>query len=189
MKKITILILLILTRSLYGQQQTLTFTDGTEKTGLYEVKYSYLSDKPYIKSIETKEKYSIEEISSLKFPAQGRYNYYKTIEILHSSNDKNPKKTLGLLVYSSEKIELFRVSVANHSIKVSPYDIFYARKKNDSFAYNISYTYGIDALSLKRRLKEYFADCPDLSLKIDKNEIDKNNTFKIVQYYDANCGK
>lgn len=42
-------------------------------------------------------------------------------------------------------------------------------------------------MAFRKDMKEYFADCPALSEKIQNKEFDRNDVLKIVEYYNSNC--
>ena len=63
----------------------------------------------------------------------------------------------------------------------------YIKKSKDSIAYNMGYIYGAGERGIKKRVRDYFYDCPKLVELVDNDNIDKHNTFQIVKYYEENC--
>lgn len=167
----------------------IVFNDGTEKLGTYKIKVPMLSRIPIIISKKTNEKYTLSEMSNITVYDGMAKLYYEIIDVKNNFDDVKTEKVLGLLVYSGSKTELFNVQEATNSATVAPYEETYIKKKDEKIAYNIGYIYGIDARSVKKRLGNYFANCPELVDKIETNQIDKYKALEIAQYYENNCGK
>ena len=171
------------------QKMKIVFTDGTEKTGEYKIKAPMLSRIPIIISKKTNEKYTLDQMSNVTvFDGMAKI-YYEIIDAKNNFDDTKSEKLLGLLVYDGPKTQLFNVEEATNSSTIAAYNETYIRKKNEPIAYNIGYIYGIDARSIKKRLRDYFADCPQLIDKIYNHEIYKKKSLEIAQFYESNCGK
>jgi hypothetical protein len=136
-----------------------------------------------IKDLKTKEKYKPEEISSFTTTEYGVTTVYYYIEVKETIDDKKTTRRLGTLIYENEKVKLFSVSNAMVA------DEIYILRKTDAVAFNIGYIYGADARPFKRRISEYFTDCPELVTKVKNNEFHNSDGIKIAQFYDENCGK
>lgn len=63
----------------------------------------------------------------------------------------------------------------------------FVRRKNDKVSYNMGYIYGAGQRGIKKRVKDYFTDCPLLIEKVMNDEIPKKETNKIVLFYELNC--
>ena len=88
-------------------------------------------------------------------------------------------------------MQLVRVGKINlYSIKVSNRDIITGIRVNYSFIYfiekeNVTTRVG---KKLSKSDLELFNDCPSLIKKIKKKEFKKKDVYKIVNFYDMNCG-
>lgn len=190
MKKIIILLSLFLSvHSTYSQKKMkIVFADGTEKTGDYRIKLPMFSRIPIVVSHETNEKYKLDQMQNVTLYDGTAELYYEIIDAKDNMDDAKTEKVLGLLIYNGPKAKLFGVEEAVNSATVAPYQEIYIRKKDDKIAYNIGYIYGVDARSAKKRLRDYFADCPSLVEQINNNEINKEKSIEITKYYETNCG-
>lgn len=195
MKKILILLSIFLAiNTAYSQKQKMkiTLNNGIEKTGIYKIKTPTppFSNKLIIKSIETNEKYTLDEISSVIVYDNSEILYYKVIDVKFTIDDKKTEKKLGLIIHQGSKTELFSVSTTIYNPnQISNYDSFYIIKNKEAIAYNIGYIYGIDARPFKRRIREFFTDCQQLIDKVENNEFNNDDALNIAVFYDDNCGK
>lgn len=175
---------------------TITFKDGTQKTGTYSIRqatFSNSSSSVKLVSKEPKEKIPLEDFESVTVYTEKEELHYFVIDVKKNFNDKKTEKKLGLLVYSGPKIKMYHVSETIHSggsfgvsFSSGSYNT-YLKKTNDSTAYNMGYIYGAGARGIKKRVRDYFTDCPALIEKVDKDIIDKDKTMDMVKFYENNC--
>ena len=169
--------------TMYCQQSSIVFADGTEKTGDYVFRYTGMGMNPFIKDKKTKEKYNPEDILSFKTTEYGETIVYYSIEVKETVDDKKTTRRWGTIVYENRKVKLF--SVLNNYVANDTYML----RKTDTVAFNIGYIYGADARPFRRRIREYFTDCPELVSRVEKGDFHNTDTIKIAQFYDENCGK
>ena len=184
MKNSLLILLCFLFSNMYCQQSSIVFADGTEKTGDYVFRHTGMTINPIIKDKKTKEKYKPEDILSFKETTEnGETTVYYSIEVKETVDDKKTTKRLGFIIYENEKVKLF--SVINNFVANETYIL----RKTDTVAFNIGYIYGADARPFRRRIREYFTDCPQLVSKVEMNDFHNTDAIKIAQFYDENCGK
>lgn len=63
----------------------------------------------------------------------------------------------------------------------------YARKIGGQFAYNIGFIDGYGWYKTRRRLKEFFNDCPNLLNEMDRRKISEENTLEVLALYTELC--
>ena len=51
----------------------------------------------------------------------------------------------------------------------------------------MGYIYGAGQRGIKKRVRDYFTDCPTLINKVDTNEIPKKEIEEIVLFYELKC--
>ena len=66
------------------------------------------------------------------------------------------------------------------------YEVF-IKRKNENYTYNIGCIDGIGCKKIKKRLKDFFNDCPSLIRMIKRNKIKKRAIIKIIDYYNESC--
>ncbi|WP_333601213.1 hypothetical protein [Flavobacterium sp.] len=184
MKNLLLILLCFMFSNMYCQQASIVLADGTEKTGDFVFRFTGMGSNPFIKDKKTKEKYKPEDILSFKTTtAYGETIVYYAIDVQETVDDKKTTKRLGYILYENNKVKLF--SVINNYVANETYIL----RKKDTVAFNIGYIYGADARPFRRRIREYFTDCPELVSKVEKNDFHNTDAIKMAQFYDENCGK
>ncbi len=181
------------------QTTTLFFKDGTSKTGTYKMKSRNLIDMSsnlVFFNKKTNENYLIDTITDVVISRDTEKEYYEVIDVKKNFDDKKTEKKLGFLAYSSPKVNMYYIAETIHSggaIGVFTmnygYKETYIKKSKDAIAYNMGYIYGAGERGIKKRVRDYFYDCPKLVELVDNDNIDKHNTFQIVKYYEENCAE
>ncbi|MEC3906670.1 hypothetical protein VOI54_06545 [Tamlana sp. 2201CG12-4] len=185
--------------STFGQtKMKITLNDGSVKQGEYWVKMQHLGVpiKPRIKSSNSKEKYKLEEIENVIMYDGIDSIKFKVIDAKKYLNSKKIEKKLGRIDYIGDKIQLYNVyellyqgGAIGLSTTVDSYGEKYVKRTEDNIAYNMGYIYGAGQRGIKKRVRDYFIDCPELIEKVNNNEIPKHETKKIVLFYEESCGK
>jgi len=196
MKNLSLILLLILNQNILSQNKMkITLNNGEIKTGVYEIKNTWMSfpSKTRIVSKKGNEKYKIDKIKNVIIYTENDSIFMKVISTRKYLNSKI-KKELAQVRFIGENIKLYYVSETITSggaiglfITSSGYFEKYVMKKNDDIAYNMGYIYGAGQRGIKKRVRDYFKDCPKLVEKINNNEIPKKETFKIALYYENHC--
>lgn len=201
MKKIylSLSLLFIVNFCISQEKTTLFFKDGSSKTGMYKIrKKTFTNDSSnlVILNNDTNEKYTLEDVTDVIILKDTLKSYYEVIDVKKNFDDKKIEKKLGFLAYSSPKVNMYYIAETIHSggaIGVFTmnygYKETYIKKSKDSIAYNMGYIYGAGERGIKKRVRDYFYDCPKLIELVDNDNIDKHNTFQIVKYYEENCAK
>ena len=63
----------------------------------------------------------------------------------------------------------------------------FIKRKNSKYTYNIGCIDGVGCNTIKKRLYNFFSDCPSLLQMIKKNQIKETNLIKIIDYYHKSC--
>jgi hypothetical protein len=201
MKKIYLsLSLLFAVHFSYCQEKTtLFFKDGTSKTGMYKIrKKTFTNDSSNLVIInnETDEKYTLENLTDVIILKDTLKSYYEVIDVKKNFDDKKTERKLGFLAYSSPKVNMYYIAETINSggaigvfMMSHGYQETYIKKSKDSIAYNMGYIYGAGERGIKKRVRDYFYDCPKLVELVNNDNIDKHNTFQIVKYYEENCAE
>lgn len=176
----------------------ITLNNGEIKSGIYNIKNMILNfpSKTKIISIKGREKYKLDEIKNIMMYTETDSIYFEVILTKKYFDSKKLIKKLGQVGLIGNKINLYYVSEVLYQggaveiyTTVDSYNEKYLKKGNDSVAYNMGYIYGAGQRGIKKRVRDYFTDCPILIEKINNNEIPKNETMKIALFYEENCGK
>lgn len=200
MKKVffTLFLILFYTIAFSQQKMKIILNDGTEKTGVFKIDKALLSNNSsstFVKCIETKEKYKLRDFSSIIVYGEKENSYYEVIDVKTNFSDIQISKKLGLIVYIGSKMEVFYVAETVHTgggvggfgLVSGMYEKF-IKKTGDKVAYNMGYIYGAGARGIKKRVRDYFTDCPKLIENVDKDVIKKDELIEIVKFYETNCG-
>lgn len=175
----------------------ITLNNGTIKTGAYEVKNMTLgyAIKPRIISTTSMEKYRLEDIRCIIMYTPTDSVCYEVIPVKKYIDSNKTELKLGQVGFKGESIELFYVSeISYHGgaigsfITAGSYYQTYVKRLNDKLAYNMGYIYGAGQKGIKKRVRDFFTDCPELIQKVEDNEIPKAETLKIALFYENNCG-
>tara|TARA_B110000037_G_C16800418_1_gene375289 strand:- start:27 stop:560 length:534 start_codon:yes stop_codon:yes gene_type:complete len=176
--------------SSYSQYQLkIKFNNGAEKIDNYKAKGWNLT------SLTTGKKYHLNEMKEVTYYSENDSIHYYVIDTKTYLKSKKSRKNLARKKFEGKNIELYYVYfnwTQNHTNGVmsnNSYDEAFVKKKNEKFAYNIGYIYGAGYKGIKKRVRKYFSDCPDLINKVNKNKIKKKNTLGIVEYYNKNCAE
>ena len=193
---ITTILLLTLLTSKAQNSMKIIFKDGTEKTGIYKMRkptFANSSSKMMIVSNKTKEKYTLDQLEKVIVQTDSVPIVYEVIDVKINFNDKATEKKLGMVAYKGIKMDLYYVEETIHQggigfmSSTSSSGEKYVKRSNDQIAYNMGYIYGVAARGIKKRVQDYFKDCPLLVSTVISDTIKKENTLDIVKFYEANC--
>lgn len=175
----------------------ITLNNGDIKTGIYKIRDNTLGwpTKTKVISKKTRDKYGLKEIRSLVMFLGGDAVQYEVIRVKKYFDSSKVELKLGQVGLKGNHIELFYVSeyiyqggAVTPITTISSYHEKYLRKKNDRVAYNMGYLYGAAQRGIKKRVENFFNDCPELIDKIENKEIQKKETMEIALFYENNCG-
>ena len=190
MKKITILILILYSIQSYSQLKVnIKFKDNKEVNDSIK----QIGEKLF--SLKTGEIYNLNEINEIKIYERNLVKHYYILNVKSYKNSKQVQRGLGHKVYSNGEIELFRILFPSNlknkfNFKKRAYDSnteIFIKRKNKNYTYNIGCIDGVGCWKIKKRLKDFFSDCPNLIQMIKKNKIDKRDIIKIIDYYNESC--
>ena len=175
----------------------ITLKDGTQKEGFYSIKPAKYAISAFkIKGYKNKERYGLKDIKRVVVLKDGASYQFETVNTKKYTDSKTTKLKFGQVVYRGEKITLYETVETIYSGSAgggfmvqssTNYQNSYAKKKNDDYAYNVGYIYGVAQKGIKKRLRAYFAECEKLVAKVDNDEIDKKNIKDIILFYENNC--
>ena len=177
-------------------KMTITFNDGTQKTGMYTIKskpFSGSTSLSMLVSTKPKEKIKLDDFKSVIVYEDTIKIIYEVIDVKTNFKSKKTEKKLGELSYSGPLINMYFVKEKlfseGYNGKILDMDIFhtYIKRKNDSIAYNMGSVVKSGAPSLKNRIKDYFTDCPKLVEMVELEFIDKYKTKLLIDYYEQKC--
>lgn len=193
MKKTLILSILLTficyTKSFSQYKLKIIFKDGTEKTDTYKAKGWKLT------SLTTDEKFHLNDMKEITYYKDDKSFKYYVIDTKTYVKSKRSKIRLARKAYEGKNIELYYVYFrwtdghGTGSFSVNAYDEAFVKKKDEPYAYNMGYIYGLMYEGIKKRVRVYFKDCPELIQKVNKNKIKKKNTLEMVTFYDQHCGQ
>lgn len=198
-KKYLLAILVLVVNISLGQEKTmLFFKNGTTKTGDYKIRkqtFTNNSSNLVILNNAKDEKYSLDDINAAIVFKDNSEFYYEVLQVKKNFNDKKTERKLGLLAYRGPKINMYYIAESIHSGGAVGMGMMYGTnetyilKNTDSIAYNMGYIYGAGERGIKKRVRDYFTDCPKLIESVDHNKLGKNDTLEIIKYYEENCSK
>ncbi len=180
-KKIYILILLLITTSVYSQHRVnITLKNGDKLTGKGKVTKTGVNLKTSegTRKIEGSE---IERVVSTKNK--------KTVKHAFRPLKKGKKPQALPIIYTGNGIELYEIYVGKSqagNVSVAIYR-HYVYRDGEEFATMVA-SGALLGKSYKQRAKKYFSDCPSLSEKIGTKGFKKNDLKKVIKYYEKNCG-
>lgn len=175
----------------------ITFKDGKETTGIFKISKPFFANSSstiMLISKETKEKYTLDEFSNVIVYGDKQFLYYEVIDVKINFSDKKTEKKLGLVAFAGNKMNVYYISETIHSggtvgiHSVSGSFETYVKKLDDKVAYNMGYIYGAGARGIKKRVKDYFTDCPKLIENVENEVIKKEETIEMAKFYESNCG-
>ena len=180
----------------YSQMKTATifFNDSTSILGLGEIK----KDKIYFKVDEKDEasEWSYDMATALVFSGYGfseKYQYVKIsknatpqlIEVADEGNItlyKQIKVTNSMLDLMQNGYYLPNGQRLGGSMQLES-DVkytYFVKRKNEEFASFFN-------SNSKKKMLDYFSDCPALKKKIDQNVFTKRNIEEMIEYYNNYC--
>lgn len=190
MKSILILIFLLFNFLSYSQVRVAIKLKNNE-----EIKDSVKQIGEKLISLKTDKKYKLNNVNEITVFNKNSMKHYYILDVKLDKNAKGVQKGLGTKVYSKGDIELYLV-LFNSNIKNkhqfhrktynSKTEIFIKRKKS-KYTYNIGCIDGVGCNTIKKRLYNFFSDCPSLLQMIKKNELKETNLIKIIDYYHESC--
>lgn len=211
MKKIALILLLLpFTMLAKYNTGTITFNDGTSKSGLIEIPdWNDLKIKFKADDKAKVEKFKVEEVKG--FQVLNDNNETDNYITLRVGNNKifNPKKfnlndhKSFVKIVKQGKISVYLIHFIANSVGGSNRnmtsskngaDAYYLQRENDDFAfaigihrYDLNYMVGF---GLYQVTEFNFKDiCPDFSKRLEEADLKCKDFYKIVDIYEANCGK
>jgi hypothetical protein len=188
-KKIVLLLIAFIANNFYSQNidALIKFKDGKELRGIFK------SSGNKLKAIEDKKTYHINDMKEIIYFNLKDTIKYHLVDTKNYTTSKNSKRRLLRKVYEGKKLTLYAITHSYQSggtVGMTTYGTFegaYIQRKNENFAFDMGFLYGVQYKGIKKRVKKFFSDCPELVRKVKKNEIDKNDTMKMVLYYEGKC--
>ena len=146
-------------------------------------------------SLKTDKKYKLNNVNEITVFNKNSMKHYYILDVKLDKNAKRVQKGLGTKVYSKGDIELYLVlfdfNIKNkHYFQRKPYNSkteIFIKRKNSKYTYNIGCIDGVGCNTIKKRLYNFFSDCPSLLQMIKKNQIKETNLIKIIDYYHESC--
>ena len=190
MKSILFLIFFLFNFLSYSQVRVVIKLKNNE-----EIKDSVKQIGEKLISLKTDKKYKLNNVNEITVFNKNSMKHYYILDVKLDKNAKRVQKGLGTKVYSKGDIELYLV-LFDFNIKNKHYfqrkiynsktEIFIKRKKS-KYTYNIGCIDGVGCNTIKKRLYNFFSDCPSLLQMIKKNELKETNLIKIIDYYHESC--
>ena len=189
MKKIILLIFLL--SSLFSSAQVRV---SLKLKNNLEIKDSIKQIGEILISLKTDKKYKLNDVSEIKIYEKKKSKHYYILDVKSHKRSKQVQKGLGTKVFSNRNIELFFISFGfnikniNYQRKIynSNTEVF-IKRKNSKYTYNIGCIDGVGCKNIKKRIYDFFSDCPSLIEKVKKNQINERNIKKIIDYYIESC--
>ena len=189
MKKIILLIFLL--SSLFSSAQVRV---SLKLKNNLEIKDSIKQIGEILISLKTDKKYKLNDVSEIKIYEKKKSKHYYILDVKSHKRSKQVQKGLGTKVFSNRNIELYFISFGfnikniNYQRKIynSNTEVF-IKRKNSKYTYNIGCIDGVGCKNIKKRIYDFFSDCPSLIEKVKKNQINERNIEKIIDYYIESC--
>lgn len=199
--KIRILLILLLSSSLFANAQyeewgngRIYLKDGAVLEGL--VRFYYFSDSPVLSNEKMRykternnpsKKIVAKDVDSIKFniPFTERVKgklVKKTRDVTFLSIPKNKKKTnfgYAELVIDG-KVKLLKRSYVDKRTTMAKKQTLLFKEGGLVITFDI-------IKSFKKSIQQYFNDCPELNVKIEKKIFRRKDLVKIVEFYNSNC--
>ena len=189
MKKIILLIFLL--SSLFSSAQVRV---SLKLKNNLEIKDSIKQIGEILISLKTDKKYKLNDVSEIKIYEKKKSKHYYILDVKSHKRSKQVQKGLGTKVFSNRNIELFFISfgfnIKNINYQRKFYDSnteVFIKRKNSKYTYNIGCIDGVGCKNIKKRIYDFFSDCPSLIEKVKKNQINERNIEKIIDYYIESC--
>jgi len=145
-------------------------------------------------SLKTDKKYKLNDVSEIKIYEKKKSKHYYILDVKSHKRSKQVQKGLGTKVFSNRNIELYFISfgfnIKNINYQRKFYDSnteVFIKRKNSKYTYNIGCIDGVGCKNIKKRIYDFFSDCPSLIEKVKKNQINERNIKKIIDYYIESC--
>jgi len=189
MKKIILLIFLL--SSLFSSAQVRV---SLKLKNNLEIKDSIKQIGEKLISLKTDKKYKLNDVSEIKIYEKKKSKHYYILDVKSHKRSKQVQKGLGTKVFSNRNIELYFISfvfnIKNINYQRKFYDSnteVFIKRKNSKYTYNIGCIDGVGCKNIKKRIYDFFSDCPSLIEKVKKNQINERNIKKIIDYYIESC--
>ena len=189
MKKIILLIFLL--SSLFSSAQVRV---SLKLKNNLEIKDSIKQIGEILISLKTDKKYKLNDVSEIKIYEKKKSKHYYILDVKTHKRSKRVQKGLGTKVFSNRNIELYFISfgfnIKNINYQRKFYDSnteVFIKRKNSKYTYNIGCIDGVGCKNIKKRIYDFFSDCPSLIEKVKKNQINERNIKKIIDYYIESC--
>lgn len=189
MKKIILLIFLL--SSLFSSAQVRV---SLKLKNNLEIKDSIKQIGEILISLKTDKKYKLNDVSEIKIYEKKRSKHYYILDVKSHKRSKQVQKGLGTKVFSNRNIELYFISfgfnIKNINYQRKFYDSnteVFIKRKNSKYTFNIGCIDGVGCKNIKKRIYDFFSDCPSLIEKVKKNQINERNIKKIIDYYIESC--
>ena len=189
MKKI-ILLILLLSSLFYSAQVRVSLK---LKNNL-EIKDSIKQIGEILISLKTDKKYKLNDVSEIKVYEKEKSKHYYILDVKSHKRSKQVQKGIVTKVFSNRNIELYFISfgfnIKNINYQRKFYDSnteVFIKRKNSKYTYNIGCIDGVGCKNIKKRIYDFFSDCPSLIEKVKKNQINERNIEKIIDYYIESC--
>jgi len=194
--KLKILTVLVFLLSFSAQSQYMkmkvTLTNGQEQTGEYRIKKRGTNSSNTYLQTKDGRKLMLQDFNRLVIYKDTLSVNYEVIEAKDNLKDKKADKKLGQVIFTGARMEVFAVaeviwSGGGMSPSASEASEKYVRRIGDSIAYNMGEIYGASARSIKKRMNDYFTDCPLLIIQIERDSLDRHNIIDVAKFYEKNC--
>jgi len=189
MKKIILLIFLL--SSLFSSAQVRV---SLKLKNNLEIKDSIKQIGEILISLKTDKKYKLNDVSEIKIYEKKKSKHYYILDVKSHKRSKQVQKGLGTKVFSNRNIELYFIyfgfNIKNINYQRKFYDSnteVFIKRKNSKYTYNIGCIDGVGCKNIKKRIYDFFSDCPSLIEKVKKNQINERNIKKIIDYYIESC--
>jgi len=189
MKKIILLIFLL--SSLFSSAQVRV---SLKLKNNLEIKDSIKQIGEILISLKTDKKYKLNDVSEIKIYEKKKSKHYYILDVKSHKRSKQVQKGIGTKVFSNRNIELYFISfgfnIKNINYQRKFYDSnteVFIKRKNSKYTYNIGCIDGVGCKNIKKRIYDFFSDCPSLIEKVKKNQINERNIEKIIDYYIESC--
>lgn len=166
-----------------------TLTNGVVIEDDFKIRNSHLISK------STQKKIPYDSIFKYKYYGYGSPKEYYMIHMKKFKEMKNSKIAAGFRVYHGKKVDLFHAIFHSGLTPERSIDKYtqgvevFVKRKDEIYAYSIGFMDGYGNYKTKKRLKDFFGDCPELIKKIENNEINELDTVRIVDFYENKCGE
>ena len=171
------------------------YLNGKIEKGKYKVKQKKSQEKiTIISSKNTKRLISLNSLKKIIVQKDKAIELYPIVCAKNSVSDETIKR-LGVKIFNGKNIELYSVWISAFDLITedrwglprsaqSFSNYLFAKKKDDNILYNIGKRSSKGQKKLKKRLKKYFYNCPNLVEKIVKKEMEGASKLKVPLFVD-----